>query len=474
MTKIRSYPLSLSEANAGKLKTLESDLFPLWNSLLTIAKQNYIAKIKTGSTGRLLKDERVIPYPEVFNARTIKAAENQVYAAFAPWFAKAKKIAAAEIHRLHSSGEISDQELRDLFSINMRKSWWTEAPELAKVILSKQKWPNFAHTRAITIYNGFNGEVRESREAEHELWLEMRQPDGSKLNLPVVSTDYFQRMTEKGELKNSYNLIFRKSGRVELTQAVELPDENRERTGEVINLDWGLKALFTSQSGDQYGRWIYEWLLERDEELMELQSQLQKLKVPPKSSKRYRKLQSRISSTVKNEIGRILNKLDSKDISAITVESLDFRGSGLSKKLNRIISRAGRSAVNQKLKSLQEDGVEIVEVNPAYTSQMCSSCGYVDRTNRKGEKFQCLFCGRKINADVNGARNIGDRRSAPNDGFDYWTKEKIRAKLDEDFQLRWGTSFAEFSLRKSRPRNRATGQGSPHRLTNHRSTAVAV
>ncbi|MCS6875800.1 MAG: zinc ribbon domain-containing protein [Aquificaceae bacterium] len=37
-----------------------------------------------------------------------------------------------------------------------------------------------------------------------------------------------------------------------------------------------------------------------------------------------------------------------------------------------------------KLKELQEEyGIEVVCVNPAYTSQACIECGYVDNENRK-------------------------------------------------------------------------------------------
>ncbi|MGC8678024.1 MAG: zinc ribbon domain-containing protein [Hydrogenobaculum sp.] len=64
-------------------------------------------------------------------------------------------------------------------------------------------------------------------------------------------------------------------------------------------------------------------------------------------------------------------------------------------------------------KELQElYKIEIIEVNPAYSSQECSSCGYVDKENRKNtQEFECKVCGNKINAQVNGAKNIHKRRS---------------------------------------------------------------
>jgi putative transposase len=52
-------------------------------------------------------------------------------------------------------------------------------------------------------------------------------------------------------------------------------------------------------------------------------------------------------------------------------------------------------------------GVEIIKVNPAYTSQECSTCGHIEQGNRANrETFECLACGHKEDADVNAARNI--------------------------------------------------------------------
>jgi putative transposase len=58
------------------------------------------------------------------------------------------------------------------------------------------------------------------------------------------------------------------------------------------------------------------------------------------------------------------------------VERIDFREQSLSKRMNRLLNRFRKRVVKEKLKSLQEIyGIEITEVNPAYTSQTCSFCG---------------------------------------------------------------------------------------------------
>jgi len=65
------------------------------------------------------------------------------------------------------------------------------------------------------------------------------------------------------------------------------------------------------------------------------------------------------------------------------------------------------------MKRLQQlYGIEIEEVNTTYSSQECSNCGHVDKENRKEtQEFECKCCGNKINAQVNGAKNILKRSS---------------------------------------------------------------
>ena len=53
----------------------------------------------------------------------------------------------------------------------------------------------------------------------------------------------------------------------------------------------------------------------------------------------------------------------------------------------------------------------------AYTSQRCNKCGHIEKGNRKEQdKFECLACGHRDNADINAALNI----LASGNGC-YWT-----------------------------------------------------
>ncbi|WPB88674.1 RNA-guided endonuclease InsQ/TnpB family protein [Streptomyces malaysiensis] len=55
-------------------------------------------------------------------------------------------------------------------------------------------------------------------------------------------------------------------------------------------------------------------------------------------------------------------------------------------------------------------GVPFVQVDPAYTSQMCSWCGHTEKANRPTQElFACRSCGVVAHADHNAARNIAVR-----------------------------------------------------------------
>ncbi|APB01015.1 zinc ribbon domain-containing protein [Nocardia seriolae] len=209
------------------------------------------------------------------------------------------------------------------------------------------------------------------------------------------------------------------------------------------------------------GRQLFAWLKARDDELVALTSALQANGIRPRNSARYRRLQSRIRGHVRNEVGRILNRLALEDVKTLVVERLRFTGGGLSRQMNRLLARAGRGAVNAKLASLTEThGIAVVEVNPAYTSQSCTGCGYVDRLNRiTRSRHQCRFCGKRLHADISGARTILRRSHGASKGWLTLGKQAVLARLDRNFRTRWGVNPT--ILRERPPRGRSTAIPDP-------------
>ncbi len=90
----------------------------------------------------------------------------------------------------------------------------------------------------------------------------------------------------------------------------------------------------------------------------------------------------------------------------------DLRTAGMKKKSNgrRFNHKLGSWSpfqLDQFMDYKAEDsGKTLIHVNPKYTSQKCSNCGYIDRNNRHGSVFHCLNCSFELHADLNASRNI--------------------------------------------------------------------
>lgn len=76
--------------------------------------------------------------------------------------------------------------------------------------------------------------------------------------------------------------------------------------------------------------------------------------------------------------------------------------------LNREILNVGFYGLKNKLMYKSEwRGGNLILVDPKYTSQTCSECGYKDKGNRKTQSnFKCISCGHEENADFNASKNI--------------------------------------------------------------------
>lgn len=97
------------------------------------------------------------------------------------------------------------------------------------------------------------------------------------------------------------------------------------------------------------------------------------------------------------ENSEVLNKL------TLVFEDLTYTNLGRTKDDKRQINliKGVLTLLEEKIK-LYHLPIEIKYVNPAYTSQSCPSCYYVDRKNRKSrhDDFRCLHCGFTANEDV--------------------------------------------------------------------------
>ena len=92
----------------------------------------------------------------------------------------------------------------------------------------------------------------------------------------------------------------------------------------------------------------------------------------------------------------------------LRVDDMTRKGGKRKKGMNRSFLQFSPSQFTEFLeyKTWKAGGL-LVYVNPAYTSQRCSECGYTDKKNRESQAvFRCAGCGFSCNADKNAAKNI--------------------------------------------------------------------
>jgi len=87
----------------------------------------------------------------------------------------------------------------------------------------------------------------------------------------------------------------------------------------------------------------------------------------------------------------------------IVIEDLNINGMVKNKNLSKHILDCSWGLFFYLLKQK----TEVISVDPKYTSQKCSHCGFISKENRKTqEHFKCVSCGNELNADYNASENI--------------------------------------------------------------------
>lgn len=194
-----------------------------------------------------------------------------------------------------------------------------------------------------------------------------------------------------------------------------------ERTGlkppstQVVGVDIGMVSIVSTSEGGRYGQ-VSAALRRRVERANEKRRRKQKLNACLK--RKHRPTVSlndgRAEAFTRNEIGRALNQMlaglpkgAQVALERLTVKDMRFK----SRQMNRALHAAQLGYVRDKLKfKLDERGIHYRSVQPAFSSQQCSQCGFAFPMNRRSQaEFRCLWCGFAANADQNAAQVIAER-----------------------------------------------------------------
>ena len=264
--------------------------------------------------------------------------------------------------------------------------------------------------------------------------------EGSTQYLKVMTLVRGQRaiIPLKGDAAISGNirLVFKPSGvEVHVSQGLKV---NSIGTGVIEAIDFGYTEAFTGTDGvaygDQLGVIITDASNTRDR-VGKARNKLRALAVKyaasrnPKHRKKARNLnrcnlgmkkwhrrEGKARAAIACEINHGLNVLIREKQPSVLV-SEDLRQAFTFDKprsWNRKLSAWVRGVLQDRVafKGLAK-GFRHEAVNPAYGSQMCPACGFVEKTNRRGDTFLCLHCSHADQSDRVAAINYLHRYGDP-------------------------------------------------------------
>lgn len=211
-----------------------------------------------------------------------------------------------------------------------------------------------------------------------------------KIILPGKKHVHFKRY-RNWKIKQSIRLRCNE-GKYYVDVFFEKDTPNKKERGTSIGVDIGYKKLLTTSEGVVYG--------------VDMESIYIKISRKKQGSNAFNR--ALVERT--NKTNQRVKQLPFSDIQTIVVEDLkNVKKSTKGKLSTSFVNKMQRwsyANVLQKITSLtEEQGVFLIKVDPAYTSQRCSTCGVICASNRKGEIYKCT-CGLLIDADVNAAINI--------------------------------------------------------------------
>jgi putative transposase len=215
----------------------------------------------------------------------------------------------------------------------------------------------------------------------------------------------FNFSVPNGKIKGAR--LIQESDGIYLKIVVEKEQKIDERPFAEIGIDMGLKYFLTSSEGDFVNNPKHLF-----SKLSELRIENRKLSRMKKGGANYKKqvvVLQRLYQKVKRTRLDFLHKESTKLASKYTtvyVENLNIKGMSKNGKLSKHILDCGWGTFFLLL----EYKTNVVNVIPAYTSQMCNSGGHTAKENRKSQSiFECISCGHTDNADLNAANNIKEK-----------------------------------------------------------------
>lgn len=197
-------------------------------------------------------------------------------------------------------------------------------------------------------------------------------------------------------------------GNWDITLSCEVETMPLEPKTEAVAVDVGIESFATFSSGDKIEN--PKFFKKGEKALAKAQRKLSKLKKGTKERRKAGKAVAKIHERIKNQRKDFCHKQSKKIIDQyqyICIEDLNIKNMIEGSHFAKSIADASWNQFRQFLTyKAAEAGRKLGVVNPAYTSQICSKCGHLERKELTEREHKCARCGYTAHRDLNAAQNI--------------------------------------------------------------------
>jgi len=231
----------------------------------------------------------------------------------------------------------------------------------------------------------------------------------NKLNLSKIGSVKIKlHRPIKGTIKTC--TIRRQTGKWYACFSIEYEPKPLQKSEKAVGIDVGLESFATLSNGEKIKN--PRFFKTDQKALAKAQRKLSKQNEGSPERKRVKKIISRIHERIANrrnnfchqEARKLVNRFGIiciEDLNINKIKRDNFRN------INRSINDVAWGRFAQYLAYKAESaGRQLIRVNPAYTSQTCSRCGYRQVKKLLDRIHHCSLCNFKIDRDHNASLNI--------------------------------------------------------------------
>lgn len=231
----------------------------------------------------------------------------------------------------------------------------------------------------------------------------------NRIDIPFVFGNY--RQIDMKRVRGQADLVYR-DGIFYFYICIEVPEPPEAEPDDFLGIDLGIVNIATDSDGQTFSGGQINNLRNRHSNLRK-KLQAKGTKSAKRLLKKRKRKESRFINNTNHVISKNIVEKAQRTGQGIALEDLKgIRDRIRVRKSQRRQQHSWRFAgLRAKIEyKARLAGVRVIIVDPRYTSQMCSQCGHVSKSNRRNQSnFSCKSCGFSAHADYNAALNIQGR-----------------------------------------------------------------